>query len=53
MMQEWCDHRRFYAQVTELFHQTFRNEDNDISKSAVIRTVQGFKEIGFVKDRIK
>ncbi|XP_018315540.1 uncharacterized protein [Mycetomoellerius zeteki] len=50
-MRGWGDRRRSYAHVTELFNQTFKNEDNDISKSAVIRTVQRFEETGFVKDR--
>ncbi|KYQ46987.1 hypothetical protein ALC60_13999, partial [Trachymyrmex zeteki] len=51
MIREWSDRRRSYAHVTELFNQTFRNEDNGISKSTVIRTVQRFEEMSFVKDR--
>jgi len=50
MMRRWGDRRRSYAYVTELFNQTFRNEDNSIYKSTVIRTVQRFEEMDFVKD---
>ncbi|KYN28356.1 hypothetical protein ALC57_02225 [Trachymyrmex cornetzi] len=45
------DRRRSYAHVTELFNQTFRNENNGIFKITVIRIVQRFEETGFVKDR--
>ncbi|KYQ53894.1 hypothetical protein ALC60_07187 [Trachymyrmex zeteki] len=51
MMRRWGDRRKSYAHVTKLFNRTFRNEDNGISKSTVIRTVQRFEEMGFIKDR--
>jgi len=31
----------------------FRNEDNNISKSTVIHTVQHFEETKFVTDRVR
>jgi len=52
MMREWDDCKWSYAQMIELFNQTFRIEDNDISKSIVIYTIQHFEETGFVIDKV-
>ena len=39
--------------MTELVNQTFRNENNGMCKSIVIRTVQRFEEAGSIKDRVR
>jgi len=36
-----------------LFHETFRNENNKISKTIIMRTNQRFKESGSVRNRPK
>jgi len=49
MMRGWGDQQRGYKTVTRLFNENFRNENNRISKSTVIRTIQRFEDIGSVK----
>lgn len=51
MMRGWGDQQRGYKTVTRLFNENFRNENNRISKSTVIRTIQRFEDIGSVKSR--
>ncbi|RYA74223.1 hypothetical protein DD595_24580 [Enterobacter cloacae complex sp. 4DZ3-17B2] len=53
MMRGWGDQQRGYKTVTRLFNENFRNENNRISKSTVIRTTQRFEAIGSVKSRPK
>jgi len=38
MMREWGDQQKGYKTATRLFNENFRNENNRISKSTVIRT---------------
>jgi len=54
MMREWDDRRRSFAQVTKLFNQIIFlvMKTYDISKSTVIRTIQRFEEINFIKDQL-
>jgi len=35
-----------YKTITRLFNENFQNENNRISKSIVIRTIQRFEDIG-------
>jgi len=53
MMRGWGDQQRGYktGYKTRLFNENFRNENNRISKSTVIRTIQRFKNIGSAKSR--
>jgi len=51
MMRGWGDRQRGYKTVTRLFNENFRNENNRISKSTVIRTIQRFEDLGSVKNR--
>lgn len=51
MMRGWGDQQRGYKTVTRLFNENFRNENNRISKSTVIRTIQRFEDLGSVKNR--
>lgn len=51
MMRGWGDQQRGYKTVTRLFNENFWNENNRISKSTVIRTIQRFEDIGNVKSR--
>lgn len=51
MMRGWGHLTRSYAEVKDLFNQTFGNEGKQISKSTVERTVKRFEETGDVKDR--
>lgn len=53
MMRGWGDQVRGYNSVTRLFNEHFREKNNKISKSTVVRTVQRFEETGSVKDRPK
>lgn len=39
--------------MTELSNQTFRNENNGISKPTVIHTVQRFEEADSIKDIVR
>lgn len=51
-MRGWGD-QRSYQEVMRLFNGTFRNENNRISKSTVVRTVQRFQKTGVIKNRPK
>ncbi|KMQ85171.1 transposable element tc3 transposase [Lasius niger] len=53
MMRGWGNQVRSYKEVMRLFNDTFRNENNGISKSTVVRTVQRFQVTGSVKNRRK
>ena len=53
MMRGWGDQQRGYKTVTRLFNENFRNENNRISKSTVISTIQRFEETGSVKNRLR
>jgi len=39
MIRRWGDQQRGYKQVMRLFNKTFRNENNRISKTTVVRTI--------------
>jgi len=54
-MRAWDNRLRSYNDVTQLFNETFRNENTVnsntvISKSTVERTIKHFNEIGSVKN---
>jgi len=52
MMKRWGDQQRGYKQVMRLFNETFRNENNRISKTTVVRNViQRFEESDSVRNR--
>lgn len=51
MMRGWGDKQRGYKTITRLFNENFRNENNRISKSTVIRTIQRFKDTSSIKNR--
>ncbi|KYN11080.1 hypothetical protein ALC57_16781 [Trachymyrmex cornetzi] len=53
MMRGWEDQQRGYKTVTQLFNENFRNENNRISKSIIIHTIQRFEDIGSVKSRLR
>jgi len=53
MMRGWDDQQRRYKQVMRLFNETFRNGNNRISKTTVVRTIQRFEESGSVRNRSK
>jgi len=50
MMRGWGNEVRSYKEVMRLLNDTFRNENNGISKITVVRTVQRFQETGSVKN---
>lgn len=50
MMRGWGNEVISYKEVMRIFNDTFRNENNGISKSSVVRTVQRFQETGSVKN---
>lgn len=53
MMRGWGDRQRSYNQVRDLFNQTFRSDDGQmsVSKSTVSQTIRRFEETGSVKNR--
>lgn len=53
MMRGWGDRQQGYKTVQRLFNAEFRDENNKISKSTVVKTIQRFEETGSVKDRPK
>jgi len=53
MMREWVDQQKDYKQVMRLFNETFRNENNKISKTTVVRTSQHFEKSGSVRNHPK
>lgn len=50
MMRGWGDRKRSYNEVRQLFNETFRDENTNISKSTVQRTIKRFEETGSVKN---
>jgi len=53
MMREWDDQQKGYKQVMRLFNETFRNENNRISKITVVHIIQRFEENDSVRKRPK
>jgi len=53
MMKRWSDQQRDYKQVMQLFNKTFRNENNRISKTTVVRRLSTFEESSSVRNRPK
>jgi len=43
IMRGWGDQQRDHKQVMQLFNKTFRNKNNRISKTTVVRTIQRFE----------
>ncbi|GAB1865891.1 DUF4817 domain-containing protein [Camponotus japonicus] len=50
-MRGWGDKQRGYKTITRLLNENFRNENNSISRSTVIRTIQRFEDTGSIKNR--
>lgn len=50
IMRGWGDLQRSYNTVTQLFNEHFRDDNNAISKSTVVRTIQRFENSGSVKN---
>jgi len=51
--RKWDDQQKGYKQVMRLFNETFRNKNNKISKTTVVRTIERFEGNGSVKNRPK
>lgn len=51
MIRGWGDHQQGYKTVHRLFNAEFRDQNNQIAKSTVVKTIRRFEETGSVKDR--
>lgn len=49
MMRGWRDQQKSYKTITRLFNKSFCNENNGISKSTIVRTIQCFEDTGSLK----
>jgi len=49
-MRGWGDQQRSCKQIVRLFNETFLNENNRISKTTIVRTIQRFEESDSVRN---